>query len=244
MFDLATTQRLVSAYIRGQTEGDCESLDSLQRMSVYRDLVYDSFEALLKRCFPVLQLLLAEQWYNLVKKFICNHSPVTPYFNRLPAEFLNFIDQQDDLPAYSYELAHYEWVELDLEIAVNERIQPLITSAIQLNDVVKLSELTRLLQYHYPVHEVSGETESINRLKQPLYLFRFRDANYKIITTILNPVTARLLYDIKDNSTDTIKNQLDAIMLEIDYQHDAAILYRAAITMLNDFASSGVIYRL
>lgn len=93
-----------------------------RRMAVYRELFYNNVESFLSGTFPVLRSLYQDtDWHLLVRDYFSHHRAQTPLFLEIPREFLNWLENersgQADDPAFLYELAHYEWVELALSIS-------------------------------------------------------------------------------------------------------------------------------
>jgi len=73
---------------------------------------------LLSGFFPVMDSLFTEpNWRQLIAEFIRDFKAETPYFPKLGEEFIFFLSardgEKDDLP-FLLELAHYEWIELEL----------------------------------------------------------------------------------------------------------------------------------
>ncbi len=93
-----------------------------RRMGIYRKLFFNNLRNLLSTMFPVLKkILTAEKMQSLVRQFMQRHRAETPYFLRLPEEFLAFLRNeyvlQDDEYQFLVELAHYEYIELALSIS-------------------------------------------------------------------------------------------------------------------------------
>src|SRR5687768_3500599 len=99
-----------------------------RRIAIYRDLFYNSIESLLAGNFPVIRKTLGDaRWKALVRNFYASHRCRTPLFTEIGREFIQFLEQRDleqhaqaDMPPWLHELAHYEWVELALQIADDE----------------------------------------------------------------------------------------------------------------------------
>ena len=57
--------------------------------------------------------------------FIAEHRCLTPYYRQIPDEFVQYLQQErkraDDWP-FLAELAHFEWIELQLSIAEAEPV--------------------------------------------------------------------------------------------------------------------------
>ena len=91
-----------------------------RRLQVYRDLVYRNIEGFISSAFPVLRSLYSDDdWEGLVREFIQTHRCETPLFLRISEEFLAFLSALDPqrLRPFEAELAHYEWLELAVDVA-------------------------------------------------------------------------------------------------------------------------------
>jgi hypothetical protein len=90
-------------------------------MAIYRELVFNNLESLLGGNFPVVREVLGdEHWALLVRGFFVHHRCTTPLFHELGQEFLTYLQRRGEAagdPPFLLELAHYEWVELALDIA-------------------------------------------------------------------------------------------------------------------------------
>lgn len=94
---------------------------SAERMAVYEQLFFNNLESFLAGGFPVLRSVLSrKRWLRLVRGFLDQHRCQTPYFLEIGAEFVawlaeGFVAEKGD-PAFLAELAHYERVELALDV--------------------------------------------------------------------------------------------------------------------------------
>src|SRR5690606_13740269 len=78
--------------------------------------------SLLAGNFPVIRATLADpDWHALVRAFYSGHRCQTPLFTEIGREFVRWLDARQSadpaLPPWLAELAHYEWVELALQIS-------------------------------------------------------------------------------------------------------------------------------
>ena len=151
-----------------------------RRMAIYRDLFFNNLFSLLSNTFPVLKKIHdIDTWRHIVRLFMIHHEAQTPYFLRIPQEFLAFL--QDELPSsedvfpFLSELAHYEWVELDLSVstAVNE-YEAMNQDGDLLVGVPVMSKLARLYAYEYPVHRISTDFLPTAPGEQTTYLAVYR----------------------------------------------------------------------
>lgn len=93
-----------------------------ERMAVYEELFFNNVASLVGGAFPVLRGVLgAERWQRLLRAFFAEHQASTPYFLEISQEFIAWLQQgyraELDDPAFMLELAHYEWVELALDVS-------------------------------------------------------------------------------------------------------------------------------
>ncbi len=155
-------QYAFAAHIRDPQNAPAPEGIEDRRMAIYRELFFNNLKSLLSNMFPVLEKLLGDQhWRRLVRKFMQRHRAKTPYFLQLPAEFLDFLQNEyepgpDDLP-FLAELAHYEYIELALSIS-EEADDPAGVDADGdlLAGIPVKSRLAWVYAYHYPVHRISS----------------------------------------------------------------------------------------
>ena len=177
-----------------------------RRMAIYRELFFNNLRSLLSSTFPVLKKLHSdEKWRRMVRQFMQKHESHTPYFLRLPEEFLNFLrdeyETQDDDYAFLLELAHYEYIELALSISTDANdMTGVDPDGDLLNGVPVKSVLTWVYAYEYPVHRISAEYLPDSPLEQPVNLAVYRRANDEVGFLELNPMSANLLHLVEDNS--------------------------------------------
>ena len=93
-----------------------------ERMVVYEELFFNNVASLVGGAFPVLRGVLGvERWQRLLRAFFAEHRASTPYFLEISQEFVAWLQQgyraEPDDPAFMLELAHYEWVELALDVS-------------------------------------------------------------------------------------------------------------------------------
>jgi hypothetical protein len=178
-----------------------------RRMAIYRELFFNNLKSLLSSMFPVLKKLHSdEHWNHLVRSFMQRHQAKTPYFLELPAEFLEFLQNEyepgpDDFP-FLVELAHYEYIEIALSISedVNDP-EGVDAHGDLLSGVPVKSVLAWVYAYRYPVHQISAEFLPDSPAEQPVYLAVYRSSDDKVRFLELNAVTAGLLNAIQDNES-------------------------------------------
>ena len=202
-----------------------------RRLKIYRDLVYNNVEGFISGGFPVLRSLYQdEDWHQLVREFIDQHRCHTPYFLEISQEFLKFLMQRDESgpndPPFLLELAHYEWVELALDVAEEQLAEATAEYAL-LSSVPQLSPLAWVLSYQYPVHLIGpGFQPSV--AEQPTYLVVYRDRCDKVCFVQLNAATARMLELVRDNEVASVQELLATLAAELGMEEAAVLDFGAA----------------
>lgn len=156
-----------------------------ERMAVYEGLFFNNIESFLSSGFPVLRRLFDDvRWQRLVRSFIAGHRCATPYFLEIGAEFVGwlqrgFVADADD-PPFLLELAHYERVELELDVATAEL------------PVQGWSPLAWPLAYAWPVQRLSAEYRPQQAPAEPTCLLAWRDRADKVRFQQLSPFAYHL----------------------------------------------------
>lgn len=214
-----------------------------RRMAIYRQLFFNNLRNLLATFFPVLKKIHSkEHWNRFIRQFMQHHHAKTPYFLKLPEEFLSFLQdeyepQADDFP-FLTELAHYEYVELALSVdTASNDFTDVDSAGDLLTGVPVKSALAWAFAYQYPVHRISPDYLPSEELQQPAFLVVYRRDDDSVGFLELNTVTANLLSAIEENSTGQSGEQLlRGIAAAINYQDaDAFVGHgRAALDELRD----------
>jgi hypothetical protein len=169
-----------------------------ERLAIYADLLYNKFDESLTACFPVLRSILSqEDWRALLLDFIAEHRCRSPYYREIPDEFVQYLQQErnrtDDWP-FLAELAHFEWMELQLSITEAEpvEIKPLTHTQL-LSRVPVFAPVMQLLHYQWPVHSFTSSIKPLEVPETDTYILGFRDNDDRVQFIHLNPTTARLI---------------------------------------------------
>lgn len=157
------------------------------RMEVYRGLIRNNLRALLASNFPVLRQIHADaDWNRLVDAFVLEHRAHTPLFTEVGSEFVDYLQQRQQQhldPPWFAELAHYEWVELALQIsdataAAHDPQGDLLTGC------PLLAPTAWPLAYRWPVHQIGPDNLPQSPPSQPTLLLarRERDGDVRFAT--------------------------------------------------------------
>ena len=223
--------------------GDIEE----RRMAIYRDLLYRNVESFLANSFPVLRKVIRDDdWHSLMRKYFKNHQSRTPLFPKMPQEFLQYLQDNEETAENLYpfllELAHYEWVELALSIDSREiRQDGLDTGGDLLSGVPVLNELSWSLAYNYPVHRIGPDYLPGEKPAQPTCLLVYRDGQDSVRFIELNPLAARLVDCLKENEENKSGRE---ILMEIagEIAHpDPEIVVNGGCAILEDMREKEVV---
>ena len=218
-----------------------------RRVAVYRKLFFNNLRNLLGRFFPVLRKIHDdEQWRRLVRGFMQRHEAKTPYFLRLPEEFLAYLQQEFEPEETDYaflvELAHYEYAELALSVSEDENdLDGVDPEGDLLEGVPVKSSLAWAFAYHYPVHRISPRFLPAEPEQKPVYLALYRDSDDEVGFLELNAITAALLDAIARNDGGlTGEALLRQIAAQFDYP-DADALVEHGAAALNEMRQLEII---
>ncbi|MGJ4728052.1 HvfC family RiPP maturation protein [Luteimonas sp. SDU101] len=173
----------------------------VERLAIYRDLLYNNLQSLLAGNFPVLRSTLSDpRWHGLVRAFYAGHRCRTPLFTEIGREFVRWLEQIHDpsMPPWLAELAHYEWVELALQIsdATSADLGPLAPAgdhASLLDATPVLSPLAWPLAYRWPVQRIGPHYQPEIAPDAPTLLLVRRTADGEVRFAALSPLAFRLL---------------------------------------------------
>ena len=166
-----------------------------RRLAIYRDLFFNNIEALLAGNFPVIRKTLGEDaWRVLVRRFYAGHRSQTPLFPEIAREFIRYLETRDDdaLPPWLRELAHYEWVELALQIA-DDPAPPHDPHGDLLAGEPVVSPFAWTLAYRWPVHRIGPDFQPDAPPVEPTLLLVRRDAEHQVRFAAISPLVYRLV---------------------------------------------------
>ena len=148
------------------------------KINIYKELILNNLNEVISPCFPMIRSIISNDlWKHILKQFLLTYSVKTAIFHELPLEFVKFL-KQFLLNEYPFlpELAHYEWVELDVELSQAPKVNKPITEIDIKRSHWSLPVSTRLLNYHYEVHQINAH----NLPEQPTdtYLIVYQDVEH------------------------------------------------------------------
>jgi hypothetical protein len=219
-----------AAHIRNPEKNPAPAGLEDRRMKIYRDLFFNNIQSLLASNFPVLRRLHDDaSWRALIRDFYSRHRSKTPLFPEVAKEFLQFLQDergtQESDPPFLLELAHYEWVELALEVDEREldevrgdRDGDLLT------DTPVLSPLAWPLSYRFPVHRIRPDFQPREAPEEQTHLLVWRNRDHDVKFMQLNPVARLLLQLMQENPGMTGERLLERVAVAISHPQPGKVM--------------------
>ena len=217
----------------------------LRRISIYTDLIFRNIENFIANSFPVLrQVIHDDEWHIILRGFLKKHISRTPYFPKLPLEFLNYLEKEQDeieLPAFCIELAHYEWIEISLSFDPREiSFKNVNQDGDLLKGIPVLSLLVKPLTYQWPVHKISSNFVPKEKPDEPTYLIIYRDHLYDVGFIELNQITAKLIEELQKNTNKTGEEILLDIAKQLQHP-DPKVVIKGGSEVIQDFKNKDIL---
>jgi len=199
-----------------------------RRMKIYRDLVYNNIETFISSGFPILRSIIADEpWHEMIRDFVSRHQSHTPYFLEISQEFLRYLQEEREGcpsdPDFMLELAHYEWVELALDVSPENipdsdtRVDDLLSS------IPEVSLLAWRLSYQYPVHKLGPEYQPSEPPEQTTFLVVYRNREDEVKFLETNAVTIHLLQLFEDREV-SARDALITIAEQLGHDNPDVVL--------------------
>jgi uncharacterized protein len=207
-----------------------------RRLKIYRDLFFNNLESMLTGNFPVLHRIFAgARWQALVRDFYRDHHSRTPLFTELAREFLRYLETRDVAgdPPWLQELAHYEWVELALQIseATPEDVAHDTDGDLTTGRPV-VSPLAWPLAYVWPVHRISPAFQPQTPSERLTLLLLRRETDGNVSFHELSPLAFRLLQRLDAEPEHTGHEHLVALAAEAEATDIGAFVHEGAAMLL------------
>lgn len=149
------------------------------RVHHYRRLVYNVIDDTLQSAFPLtFDLLLEDEWNDLVDTFFGSHKCQSTSIWQLPFEFYQFIEQTDHELKSKYifleELLMFEWTEIEIYMMEDKTFPDVQINGDWLSDVILFNPEFKILQLNYPVH-LKNPNEILEDGKGEYYVLLYRE---------------------------------------------------------------------
>ena len=216
-----------------------------RRIAIYTDLIYRNIESFIANSFPVLRKITNDDdWHAMLRDYINHHVSHTPYFPKMPLEFLNYLEKEHEdikTPAFYFELAHYEWIETSLMLDHREiSFDGIDQEGDLLEGIPQLSPLAMPLAYQWPVHKISPDFLPESLPDQPTYIVIYRDRDYEMGFLELNQVSARLIEELSNNCNKSGKEILLSIAEQLQHPNPDTVI-SGGLEIMQDFKNKDII---
>ena len=215
-----------------------------RRLGIYRDLLYKNVEGFMSNGFPVLRSIIDDtRWHAMIRDYFSRHEARTALFPKMPQEFLQYLaDERDDPadPPFMRELAHYEWLEVEVSLDTRELDEVVVDDELDMLDGCPVpNPVIRPQVYAFPVHRLSPKVQPQTPPDEPTYLVVFRDRKDEVGFMELNAVSARLLELILRDEGKSTRELLELIATELEHP-DPAVVIEGGRTILQTFLEKDI----
>lgn len=234
---LQTQQKLWTSHLRHPELNVAPPEIEDRRLQIYRDLLYKNIESFISGAFPVLRKITDDDcWHAMVRDFMHRHVCHTPYFMEIAQEFIQYLQkergEQAGDPPFLLELAHYEWVEMALDLDnLDLSAIPVCTYGSLLDNHPLVSPLAWSLAYRFPVHKIGPSLQPRRAPAEPTYLIVYRNRSDKVKFMEANAVTARMLALLSDGQQFTGAQVLDQLAVELQHPQPEDVIASGLATM-------------
>lgn len=215
---LRAQQDALAAYIRDPAHVAPPAGIEERRLKIYRELFFNNIESMLAGNFPVLHRIFdGTRWRALARDFYRDHGSRTPLFTELAQEFLRYLETRSIAsdPPWLQALAHYEWVELALQISEGSRDD---VEHDPDGDLIAgkplLSPIAWPLAYAWPVHRIGPTFMPDAPPEVPTLLLLRREPDGEVSFHELSALTFRLLQRLDAEPQATGREHLVALASE------------------------------
>ena len=219
------------------------------RMRIYRDLFFNNVLRLLAGNFPVIRRIHGERWPGLVRDFYRGHGCRTPLFPEIPREFVRWLEAGQGREPWLAELAHYEWMELALQVSEAHpgsvphdalRAPGTDVAAALLAGRPLLSPLAWPLAYAWPVHRIGPDHRPDTPPPAPTLLLLHRGDDGRVRFHLPSPLAWRLLQRLDEVPALSGRAQLEALAAEAGCACDPAFI-DGGVDMLLRWHGEGIV---
>jgi len=229
-----TLQSRMAGYCRDGKPVDLP-VDSQERLSQYRRLVFNVVKGILEQSYPVAtRRLPSEMWNQLLHDFFAEHDCRDPQVWRMPKELIDFVMNNGDRYAetpYLVDLLRMEWLEIEVHSMPDKPIPNHLPVEDILNQAIVINPHYRLEQFEYPVHQIHQLDPAQH--KSDFFLLVFREEETGNVQFIqLQPFMAIFLDTLMLNPTICAVEVAESICQTSGHSVDQ-LLFRQIEALLN-----------
>ncbi|WP_043970707.1 MULTISPECIES: DUF2063 domain-containing protein [Acinetobacter] len=229
-----TTQRQFCDWIR-DPELEPPQNFAVNRMQVYRDLLFNNVCSFINLVFPVARSMFAEQqWQQLLAEFFQKSQCQSPFYNDISLQFREYFTEQQHQILQDYpwlnELLQYEWLELYLDTVEIE------TPILIEDQDWQLTTQVWILVYQYPVYRWTT-TMKLEQVQQaPSVILVWRDDLDQVRVEVVSPLYAAMIELIQQNRVieQDLQRLIQSVLPDFDEEQIQLQIYglKALLTRL------------
>ncbi|WP_394223165.1 DUF2063 domain-containing protein [Alteromonas gracilis] len=244
-----TTQDAFVSAIKNPSTFSDTNADNTRRMEIYQSLFFNNIDNFISTGFPVLKSIVLKQfgekgWESLVRQFFIEHECRSPYFAEISKEFVEYLSTEPSfdiaLPDFAAQLAHYEWLELDVSIRKNEEYVKFYNSD-EMVQAVRVSPYASLAAYQYEVHLIGDDHIPEQPAQEQQFYIVYRDQNFNVQFAHVNPVTATMVNTLEQTDKGMEIGQLAESLTQQLPQIPSNVLINGMNQTLTDMLKKGIL---
>lgn len=199
-------------------------------MAIYRRLFFNNLFNLFSKNFPLAKSILGtDDWRRLVRAFMAGHRPVTPLFPEIGREMVRFLDESgaalEGYPRFLADLVRYEYLETAVRNDEAEIADLSVNSDGDLIEGIPVANPTaRLAQFTWPVHEINADNRPGHPPDEATILVVYRRRDDRVSFLRVNPVTARLIERVQENTGMSGLALLESIAREMNHPDQGVVV--------------------
>ena len=223
--------------------------DHIRRMKIYQSLFFNNIDNFVSTGFPVLKSIVVKQygekgWESIVRQFFIEHECRSPYFAEISKEFVEYLSTEPifdiTLPDFAAELAHYEWLELDVSIRKNEDNVEFYQEGENFT-AIRVSPYASLAAYRFEVHLIGEDYIPEQTAQEQQFYVVYRDRDFDVQFAHVNPVTAILVNTLEQNEQGMDVEQLAESLCQQLPQIPSNVLINGMNQTLTDMLQKGIL---
>ena len=200
------------------------SPESQKELSIYKSLAIDSLNSTMRKIFPLCYKILQDNWNPIIQEYYETYPSNSAIYNQVAKSFSIYLKdwkfrwkyRNENYPKWLFELAEYEWVEVDLFNYYRDRKISDDSSDSNLKssgELIRLTKAHKVYRFDYPISKIvehlSSERQIYNltyfkKAKERLLIFRDRydkiryfllsDGSYYLIDKLRSGTNVQDLY--------------------------------------------------
>lgn len=217
--------------------------ESLERLSVYRELVRGNVREAMRLSMPRSIARLGALFDEYFDRFLQERAPRTHYLRDVTAEFLTFCAplwaEDARVASFLIELGLHESLHIEVS-ALPTPPRGHVAAPLALERGVELSRALKLVHYRHAVHElVEDESDRGEPAQRPISLLVYRSADHDVRYLELTPMASGIVERLL--AGESLGNAVQGAAGANGVPLTEAVLVGAA-QLLSDLAERGVVW--